>query len=152
MNWLVSLPWYYRIEVNGKPFLLVHAGIDPERMEDNEKRDAPGYILDYCEVELPDGFGRQDAEDLVWIREEWLSYSGKLPYTVIHGHSEFAEASKVISPADDATFSGELGRIYRHHSNRIGIDCGVSHGCAPHALGCLRLDDFKEFYVELGEE
>ncbi len=35
------------------------------------------------------------------------------------------------------------GRIYRKNGH-IAIDCGVCHG---KALGCIRLDDFAEFYV-----
>ena len=35
------------------------------------------------------------------------------------------------------------GKIYRRN-NHIAIDCGVCHG---KNLGCIRLEDFKEFYV-----
>ena len=42
-----------------------------------------------------------------------------------------------IDPAYD-------GKIYRKNGH-IAIDCGVCHG---KALGCIRLDDFREFYVE----
>ncbi len=36
------------------------------------------------------------------------------------------------------------GKIYRKNGH-IAIDCGVCHG---KALGCIRLDDLKEFYIE----
>ena len=42
-----------------------------------------------------------------------------------------------IDPAYD-------GKIYMANGH-IAIDCGAGHG---KALGCIRLDDFKEFYVE----
>ena len=42
----------------------------------------------------------------------------------------------MIDPAYD-------GKIYRKNGH-IAIDCGVCHG---KALGCIRLDDFKEFYI-----
>ena len=35
-----------------------------------------------------------------------------------------------------------------HGENRIGIDCGCGHGTGCQ-LGCLRLDDMKEFYTEV---
>ena len=35
-----------------------------------------------------------------------------------------------------------------HGENRIGIDCGCGHGTGCR-LGCLRLDDMKEFYTEV---
>lgn len=36
-----------------------------------------------------------------------------------------------------------IGKIYRDHGH-IAIDCGAGFGMP---LGCIRLDDFKEFYV-----
>lgn len=36
------------------------------------------------------------------------------------------------------------GKIYRKNGH-IALDCGVCHG---KPLGCLRLDDFREFYVD----
>ena len=35
------------------------------------------------------------------------------------------------------------GKIWKKN-NHIAIDCGVVYG---NSLGCLRLDDMKEFYV-----
>lgn len=40
------------------------------------------------------------------------------------------------------------GRIYRANGH-IAIDCGAVFG---KALGCIRLDDFREFYVEANKE
>ena len=65
-------------------YLFVHAGI------------RPGVPL-----------GRQTAEDMMWIRDEFLDWQGALPRTVVHGHS--------IHPCPE---------VCRH---RIGIDTGAWH-------------------------
>lgn len=64
------------------PFLFVHAGIRPG-------------------VALPD----QTDEDMLWIREPFLSVGPQLPFTVVHGHSPVPEP--------------DFGR------SRIGIDTGA---------------------------
>ena len=53
------LPWHV-----ADRFLLVHAGIRPFRPLEE-----------------------QDAEDLVWIREEFIASPHALPYTVVFGHT-----------------------------------------------------------------
>jgi serine/threonine protein phosphatase 1 len=47
-------------------YAFVHAGIDPERPIDAQKR-----------------------SDLLWIRERFLSHSGPLPKVIVHGHTIF---------------------------------------------------------------
>ena len=63
--------------------LFVHAGI------------RPGVPLD-----------RQSPEDLTWIREEFLSFGGRLPRRVVHGHTIMGDRP-VVTP------------------NRISIDTGA---------------------------
>lgn len=67
------------------PYLFVHAGI------------RPGVPLD-----------RQSREDLVWIREPFLSWPGELGAVVVHGHTPSREP--VVK------------------ANRIGIDTGAVIG------------------------
>jgi serine/threonine protein phosphatase 1 len=40
-------------------------------------------------------------------------------------------------------------QIFFSDSGLIGIDCGCAYGKAPGRLGCLRLNDWKEFYVDI---
>ncbi|WP_149538954.1 metallophosphoesterase family protein [Siccirubricoccus phaeus] len=84
-------------------YLFVHAGVRPE-------------------VPLE----RQDAADLIWIREPFLSYAGALPWVVVHGHTP--SRGPAILP------------------HRIGIDTGA---CFGGDLTCLVLEGEKlRFLVE----
>lgn len=54
---------------------------------------------------------------------------------------------RIIITGHTPTFlieQGSIGRIWKKN-NHIAIDCGAVFG---NPLGCLRLDDMKEFYVE----
>lgn len=82
--WLESLPLSHRED----DYFFVHAGI------------RPGVSLD-----------AQDSDDLLWIREPFLSSWKKHEATIVHGHSE----------SDIVAFAG----------NRIGIDT------AAYRTGCL---------------
>tara|TARA_R110000850_G_scaffold79231_3_gene170920 strand:- start:311 stop:1060 length:750 start_codon:yes stop_codon:yes gene_type:complete len=76
-------------------YLFVHAGIHP---------DAP----------LHD----QDENDLIWIREPFLSHRGDFGATVVHGHT----------PVQDV----------EHHGNRIAVDTGAVFG---RFLSCVIIED-----------
>jgi len=67
------------------PYFFVHAGV------------RPGAAL-----------AAQDGEDLVWIREPFLSYRGDFGAVVVHGHTPIREP--VVRP------------------NRIGLDTGAVYG------------------------
>ena len=60
---------------------------------------------------------RQSVEDILWIREPFLSFKGELPGVVVHGHSP--ERRPILRP------------------NRIGIDTGAVLGGA---LTCAVLE------------
>lgn len=77
-----------------------------------------------------------EAHELVWERPDY-SKPYFLDKYVIAGHTP----TMLI---DDA----KPGYIY-HKNNHIDIDCGVNFKGGR--LGCLRLDDMQEFYVEQSE-
>lgn len=81
LRWLKELRLSYRDD----DYLFVHAGV------------RPGIAL-----------AEQAAEDLVWIREPFLSYGGRFGAVVVHGHTP-----------------GELPVV---QANRIGIDTGAVYG------------------------
>lgn len=109
LDYLSDMALYEEVEVGGKKYLLVHAGIadfDPDVALD-----------DY----MPEDF----------IREP-LNVDGRYfeDATIIVGHTPTREL-------------GGNGRIF-YTDSAIFIDCGAENG---DALGCLRLEDGKEFYV-----
>ena len=81
VRFLSDLPLTYK----WGDYLFVHAGV------------RPGVKLK-----------KQVEEDLIWIRNGWLDYSGKLPWCVVHGHTV----------VDRPT----------HFGNRIAIDTGAGYG------------------------
>lgn len=111
LEYLSDMSLYEEAEVNGKKYVLVHAGIadfDPETpLEDYMPEDFISEELD------PDKCYFDDA-------------------TVIAGH---VPTYKIAGAANGKIYRGEYG---------ILIDCGAAFG---EALGCLRLEDGKEFYA-----
>jgi serine/threonine protein phosphatase 1 len=76
-------------------YLFVHAGL------------RPGVPLE-----------RQSRHDMLWIREPFLSWTGELPFVVVHGHTP--------------------GHDIAARDNRIGIDTGAVMGGV---LSCVVLED-----------
>lgn len=93
------------------------------------------------DYELLHDWYENDVQMAVWSRiEPWTELpEGK---TVVFGHTPTMQFQRVKSRM----------RIY-NGSNRIGIDCGCTYPELRGQLGCLRLEDMKEFYSsgECGE-
>ena len=81
LDWIANLPRTHQADGH----LFVHAGLNPK---------------------LPMEW--QNEEDLVWIRDGWLDYTGPLPQPVVHGHTA------LDFPC--------------HHGNRINLDGGAGLG------------------------
>lgn len=74
---------------------------------------------------------------MVWERPDYEITYFKNKY-VITGHTPTVAIERNPKP----------GYIYQNN-NHIAINCGC--GLSGGRLGCLRLEDMKEFYVELEE-
>jgi len=111
LDYLADMMLYEELEVGGKKYLLLHAGI--------ADFDAETPLDDY------------QPEDFI---SEGIDPDGKYfdGVTVIAGH----QPTYLIEGA-------QKGRIYRGE-NAVIIDCGAAFG---ETLGCLRLEDGKEFYA-----
>lgn len=111
LEYLSDMSLYEEVEIKGKKYLLVHAGI--------ADFDADTELDDY----MPEDFVSEpmdaDAEYFEGV-------------TLIAGHTPTYEVS-----------GAESGKIYRGEYG-ILINCGVAFG---EPLGCLRLEDGKEFYA-----
>jgi serine/threonine protein phosphatase 1 len=86
-------------------FLCVHAGIQPSKPLE-----------------------AQSEIDMLWIRNEFISSSHRLPYTVVFGHTPQRE-------------------VLYDLPSKIGIDTGVVYGGK---LSCIELDEKVQFQIERG--
>ncbi len=85
------------------------------------------YFFCHAGVRPGVSLDRQEEQDLVWIRHEFLDYRGSFGKVVVHGHT--------ISP--DVEFRG----------NRIGIDTGAY---ATGRLTALALEGTKQWLIQTG--
>lgn len=111
LEYLEELSLYEEVEVGGRKYLLVHAGIadfDPDTPLD-----------DY----MPEDFISEPVDPDKTYFEDVTIIAGHIPTSNING--------------------ARSGRIYKGQGC-ILIDCGAAMG---EALGCLRLEDGKEFYA-----
>ena len=98
-QFLRALPY----SVSFGDFFFCHAGI------------RPGIALD-----------RQDPQDLIWIRNEFLNYPKLHPKVVVHGHTPQAEAEVL--------------------ANRVNVDTGVYYSGA---LTALVIDDAEKRLISV---
>lgn len=119
-KWIYDLPDHIDITVEGRAFHLVHA------------------------------FPGNNTEDRVWTRPE---YNAPNPFedgrTVIVGHTVVAHFMGDQS-LQDAVKSLEVQHEHMeivHAPGFIAIDCGCGNRTSARRLACLRLEDFKEYYI-----
>ena len=158
-RWLFTLPLYAQTEVGGRRYLLVHAGIDPTRVE------ADGIEV-WDEQALDDVVGNQYRDDLMWIRDDFWSAPtglvndrGEGPI-VIARHTPTKYLDYMADYPDRiSTDSKGLCRMVRVGAcertggvaDRWDIDCGCAAGAGFGQLLMLRLDDGEEIYEPVRE-
>ena len=153
-QWLFTLPLYTQTEVNGRRYLLVHAGIDPTRIAL-----APAEVWD--EDAIDEMMGHQYRDDLLWIREDfWGVPTGLVDdrgegVIVIAGHTPTLYLDGMADRPDRSSRgSNGLCRMVRVGAceatggvaDRWDIDCGCAGGAGFGQLLMLRLDDGEEIY------
>ncbi len=128
MAFVKSLPLYKILEINGIFYLMVHAGMDVK----NET--------------LEEACMNMDEEDALWIREPFFNSSVISSYYIIFGHTPTGALVRYAYtlPEGQRKRGQQFHMVFWNH--RIGIDCGAAYG---KNLGCLRLNDMKEFYVKI---
>lgn len=122
IKWIEDMPECKFIKVNGKQFYLNHTqAVSP----------------DYFKEELTDR-----------MFPEYSKYENYNNLTIkdiicIHGHIPTMEMRKWHGqPKDSTIWKNKSGTI-------IDIDCGAGYPKEGGQLGCLRLNDMKEFYIKL---
>ena len=83
-----------------------------------------GYLFVHAGIRPGRKLSRQTDEELLWIREPFLSSPDRHPLVVVHGHTP------AVSPAI--------------HANRIGIDTGAAMGGT---LTCLVLEGDRMHFL-----
>lgn len=119
LEYLAALPIYEIVN----SFVLVHAGIDIS----NES----------SHINIDELMKLQNRDTLLWDREFISSNKYLNGYTVICGHT----------PTLGYMQYGKKASII-HRMGKILIDCGAHFSNHGGRLACLRLDDFKEFYID----
>ena len=120
MNWIEELPECKLITVNGRRFYLNHTQAASDSYFKTELTDRmfPDYLI------------YQEYNDTV-IKN----------FTCIHGHIPTMQMRKWHGQQKNSN-------IWKNKSETIiDIDCGAGYPEAGGKLGCLRLNDMKEFYV-----
>lgn len=136
IKYIENLADFKEIEVNGQRFLLIHAGIYiPEGYKVPKELSLETILKMNLEKNIH-----------LWIREDFLDVFEYIEdYKIIFGHTPtkyIPEFKGYITPKID---NKNLKRCKENkiyiEENKIGIDCEEN-------LACLRLDDFKEFYIK----
>lgn len=171
IEWLEELALYDAVEVGGRVYLLVHAGIDA--------MEARGFLATAgvdcaggrgaaaaTHEQLLDMLGRQDPETLLWTRGGFwgeptgLIGSGGAGPVVVAGHTpSIVLAAYADRPDRDGADADGRGRIVRVGAceatagvaDRIDIDCSAAAGAPRGRVGVMRLDDGAEWYAAIEE-
>lgn len=154
VDWVQNLPLSAYCHVDGRTYLLVHAGIRPGTFEVPEEwtDEAVRAVLE-----------AQTPEDLLWIREEFwgqptglVNEQGEGPI-VVAGHTPTVVVARFADLMDrEPTYAG-LSRMLRlgarpetgDVADRLAVDCGAGSVRGGGRVMALRLDDGEEFYEML---
>ena len=116
-EYLPELPAYEEVTVQGRQFVLVHAG------------------LEHFSASRP--LGEYDLEDFLFCRPD--PDAAYFPdKTLVFGHTPTRLLYRQIGEPE------QPDRIF-HRGTIIGVDCGCAYSGGR--LGCLCLDTLEEFYV-----
>lgn len=162
--WVRNLPFYDVVEVAGRPYILVHAGIDPASVRAWVK----AYDnVDVCDIQtLKELLAHQNTETLVWIREDFWNFhtglidaEGRGP-VVIAGHTP--SISLMLCTSEQAQFTTPEGKgtvvplgadaSTAGVADRIDIDCSAAAGEPNGRVGVMRLDDGALFFADVSEK
>lgn len=167
LPWIEKLPLYKHIKCGGREFMLVHGGFDPCMLESIPKEyrhfdvtclvNMSSNARDEV-IEVGHGFGTQSSQRMIWERKRWHTDPRALPIDVVFGHTHFHK-ERISDYAYDygLEIRGGSGKIahFGAGEKKHAIDCGCAYApfhprenmLGMFNLGCLRLDDMKEFYV-----
>ncbi len=156
VDWIRNLPLWGYVQVGGRYYLLVHAGLRPGV--------APVPPM-WNDLAVETFLAKQDPEDLVWIREEFwgrptglVDSRGEGPI-VIAGHTPTPYLDSMTDAMDRPSRKDGLARMVRvgaqastgRVADRWDIDAGAAGGFGFGQVLVLRLEDGAEFYEPVRE-
>lgn len=118
-NFLAELPAYKEIYIDNKKYYLVHAGIEEFTNDDDLKNMDKDKFIWFSPFKFDENFFEDETKYLVF------------------GHTPTFRIPDLDARA---------GNIFVKN-NYIAIDCGAPFKEDGGRLGCLRLNDMKDFYV-----
>lgn len=158
VDWVSDLPRCAHVKVGERRYILAHAGIDPYRVEGEGPWDSDEAIDALLAA--------QDAEDLMWIREEfWGVHTGLIGPDgsgpiVVAGHTPTPYLG-MIADEPDLQVRDDEGRSLLIKlgadeftggvPDRWDIDAGAAGGAGFGRVCVLRLDDGEVFYEDILE-
>lgn len=152
LKWIDTWPLYYDIEVNGRRFILVHAGLAIEGMRFSDDRYEKGLKK---WVKIPDIAKPQYSQSLLWIRANWILDNNELPCDVVFGHTPCVSVLRMLEDANDWNEIDGIDEIpIIKGTGVIHFGKGVRKHCIDsgrETLSILRLEDFKEFNSSIEE-
>lgn len=124
LEYLTEFELYETVEVGGKEYVLVHAGLT----NFDEERSLSSYDLSEVLFQRPD-------YEIKYFKDKYL-VTGHTPTRVAYA----AERGVLLEELS----SDEYQDLIFKKNNHIAIDCGSSFGGN---LGCICLDTLEEYYV-----
>ena len=148
--WLQALPLYAIVEVQGKNFVLVHAGV--------KSNDVP-VPTSWDKASLEQYLNKQSENDLLWIREDFWQHptdfrTSDASYPIVicgHTPTPLLESFGAKNLNRSATTEGGLAQWVQSDDDKWGIDTGTTGGAGYGQVTILRLDDLQEFVEPLQE-
>ncbi len=163
IDWMENLQLSAHIEVGGRPYLLVHAGIRPLNFSSRSR---------WSDVTMDALLRYQHPEDLLWIRDEFwcvptgfIDEQGRGPI-VIAGHTPVPYVEDLLGAYEVGVVSDRLARNEEGAcqvmhlgaceatggvADRWAIDCGAAGGAGWGRIGLIRLADEEHEYQEYYE-
>ena len=128
LDYIESLPYFKIID---DKYLLVHAGFDPIRLNENlEKMSFEDALM-------------EQKDRLVWVRDEFIKEKALDNLMTIFGHSTRKHIDKTHGIESSLPYEIWFDEKYK---DKIGID---TSNCYPDGrMACLRLDDYKIYYID----
>ena len=142
LDWSRNLSYFYDINVRGCRFVLVHAGLQSKFGDCPQDSTINGQ--EYPLITIEDA-PLQNRQAIIWDRTKWIADKHEWPFDVVCGHTPTCSIQFNILKEHKFDIKQESeGKIAHINGRKHLIDCGVNRG---YYLGCLRLDDMVEFYV-----